>query len=123
LPLGSVLLIQAVLQQNHIVVAPLRIAFWAIPTALVAFAVHAVRLLLLEPASRARGASRMIGVGVAYALAGVLFAAIATFTAADRAHPKPVAHTTGFWASWRSASYSATSSATSETGRWCWPWC
>lgn len=46
--LGSVLLIQAVLQQNHIAVAPLRVALWAIPTALVAFAVHALRLLLLD---------------------------------------------------------------------------
>jgi uncharacterized membrane protein len=46
--LGSVLLIQAVLQENHITVAPLRVAFWAIPTALVAFAVHALRLLWLD---------------------------------------------------------------------------
>jgi uncharacterized membrane protein len=46
--LGSVLLIQAVLQQNHIAVAPLRVALWAIPTALVAFAVHALRLLWLD---------------------------------------------------------------------------
>jgi uncharacterized membrane protein len=46
--LGSVLLIQAVLQQNHIAEAPLRIAFWAIPTALVAFVVHAARLMWLD---------------------------------------------------------------------------
>jgi uncharacterized membrane protein len=38
----------------------------------------------------------MIGVGVAYALAGALFAAIAAFTAADRAHPKRWRNT-GFW--------------------------
>jgi uncharacterized membrane protein len=46
--LGSVLLIQAVLQQNHIAVAPLRVALWAIPTALVAFAAHAARLMWLD---------------------------------------------------------------------------
>ncbi len=46
--LGSVLLIQAVLQQNRITVDPLRVAFWAIPTALVAFVVHALRLLVLD---------------------------------------------------------------------------
>ena len=38
----------------------------------------------------------MIGVGVAYALAGALFGAIAAFTAADRAHPKRWRNT-GFW--------------------------
>jgi len=46
--LGSVLLIQAVLQQNHIAVEPLRVALWAIPTALIAFTVHALRLLWLD---------------------------------------------------------------------------
>jgi len=46
--LGSVLLIQAVLQQNHIAVEPLRVAVWAIPTALIAFTVHALRLLWLD---------------------------------------------------------------------------
>ena len=46
--LGSVLLIQAVLEQNHIVAQPLRIALWAIPTAIVAFLVHGARLLLLD---------------------------------------------------------------------------
>jgi len=46
--LGSVLLIQAVLGQNHVVVEPIHVAFWAIPTALVAFAVHAARLALLD---------------------------------------------------------------------------
>jgi uncharacterized membrane protein len=46
--LGSVLLVQAVLQQNHIQAQPLRIALWAIPTALVAFVVHGARLLLLD---------------------------------------------------------------------------
>lgn len=39
----------------------------------------------------------MIGVGVAYALAGLLFAAIAAFTAADRDHPRRWRNT-AFWA-------------------------
>ena len=38
----------------------------------------------------------MIGVGVAYALAGALFAAIAAFTAADREHPRRWRNG-GFW--------------------------
>lgn len=46
--LGSVLLIQAVLAQNHLLVPPARIAAWAIPTALAAFAVHGARLLWLD---------------------------------------------------------------------------
>ena len=46
--LGSVLLVQAVLQQNHIAVAPLRVALWAIPTAVLAFAIHTARLALLD---------------------------------------------------------------------------
>ena len=58
--LGSLPLIQAVLQQTHIVAAPLRIAFWATPTALVAFVVHALRLLWLDRVL-ARKASRPTG--------------------------------------------------------------
>jgi uncharacterized membrane protein len=46
--LSSVLLIQAVLQQNHIVAAPLRVALWALPTAALAFAIHAARLAMLD---------------------------------------------------------------------------
>jgi uncharacterized membrane protein len=58
-----VLLTQAVLQQNHIAVAPLHVAFWAIPTAAIAFAVHALRLLWLDrrldrDAGRAQGGER-----------------------------------------------------------------
>jgi uncharacterized membrane protein len=55
--LGSVLLIQAVLQQNHLSVQPLRIALWAIPTAIIAFIVHAVRIARLDlPTSSAPAA-------------------------------------------------------------------
>ncbi len=46
--LGSVLLVQAVLEQNHIQAEPLLIALWAIPTAVVAFVVHGTRLLMLD---------------------------------------------------------------------------
>ncbi|MGH6985571.1 MAG: DUF969 domain-containing protein [Caulobacteraceae bacterium] len=45
--LGSVLLIVAVLRQNRIEIAPLQVAFWAIPTALLALAVHQTRIFLL----------------------------------------------------------------------------
>jgi uncharacterized membrane protein len=50
--LGSVLLVQAVLEQNHIAAQPLRIALWAIPTAIVSFLVHGARLLWLDRRTR-----------------------------------------------------------------------
>ena len=50
--LGSVLLVQAVLEQNHIAAQPLRIALWAIPSAVVAFLVHGARLLWLDRRAR-----------------------------------------------------------------------
>lgn len=43
--LGSVLLIAAVLEQNHAPARPLAIALWGIPTAIVALVVHGLRLL------------------------------------------------------------------------------
>lgn len=46
--IGSVLLIKGFLEQNGIAAAPIRLAVWAIPTALLAFAIHATRLLLLD---------------------------------------------------------------------------
>lgn len=46
--IGSILLIRGFLEQNGIVVEPLQLARWAIPTALVAFAVHGTRLLRLD---------------------------------------------------------------------------
>jgi uncharacterized membrane protein len=52
--LGSVLLITAVLRQNHLAVEPLSVALWAIPTAVVAFVVHAMRLWLLDRALTGR---------------------------------------------------------------------
>ncbi|HET7922931.1 MAG TPA: DUF969 domain-containing protein [Gammaproteobacteria bacterium] len=48
LAMGSVLLIKGVLEQNGIVLQPLSIALWAIPTALAVFVIHGLRLLLLD---------------------------------------------------------------------------
>jgi len=46
--IGSILLIKGFLEQNGIVVAPLDLSVWAIPTAFFALAVHGLRLLLLD---------------------------------------------------------------------------
>jgi uncharacterized membrane protein len=46
--IGSVLLIKGFLQQNGILVQPLALSFWAIPTAILAFLIHGARLLLLD---------------------------------------------------------------------------
>ncbi|MBV8977180.1 MAG: DUF969 domain-containing protein [Alphaproteobacteria bacterium] len=52
--IGSILLIKGFLEQNGIVVAPIRLSVWAIPTALIAFAVHATRLWLFDRRLKAR---------------------------------------------------------------------
>jgi uncharacterized membrane protein len=46
--IGSILLIRGFLEQNGFRVEPAQLALWAIPTAILAFAIHAVRLLLLD---------------------------------------------------------------------------
>ncbi|MDB4951649.1 MAG: putative rane protein [Gemmatimonadetes bacterium] len=46
--IGSILLIKGFLEQNGILVEPVNLAVWAIPTALAAFLVHGTRLLLLD---------------------------------------------------------------------------
>lgn len=57
--IGSVLLMKGFLQQSGYVVAPLDLALWAIPTAILAFLVHGTRLLLLDRRlKRARAAAR-----------------------------------------------------------------
>ena len=43
---GAVLLIQGFYAQNGIVLEPLHIALWALPTAIAAFAIHALRIAL-----------------------------------------------------------------------------
>ncbi|MET0337503.1 MAG: DUF969 domain-containing protein [Caulobacter sp.] len=46
--IGSILLMVGFLQQNGIVVEPLHLSVWAIPTAIVAFIVHGIRLVLFD---------------------------------------------------------------------------
>ena len=54
--LGAVLLIQGFYAQNGIVLEPLQIALWALPTAIAAFVIHALRIAFFQRAlRRARG--------------------------------------------------------------------
>lgn len=46
--IGSILLIKGFLEQNGIIVTPPQLALWAIPTAVMAFIIHAMRLWLLD---------------------------------------------------------------------------
>ena len=46
--IGSILLIKGFLEQNGIIVQPLDLSVWAIPTAIAAFLIHAGRLFLLD---------------------------------------------------------------------------
>jgi uncharacterized membrane protein len=46
--IGSILLIVGFMEQNGIIVEPLQLSLWAIPTAIVAFLIHGVRLFLLD---------------------------------------------------------------------------
>jgi uncharacterized membrane protein len=46
--IASILLIKGFLQQSGFDIAPLRLSMWAIPTALMAFAIHGVRLWRLD---------------------------------------------------------------------------
>jgi uncharacterized membrane protein len=50
--IGSILLIKGFLDQNGIHVEPTLLAMWAIPTAVCALLIHAVRLMLLERSLR-----------------------------------------------------------------------
>lgn len=54
LAFGGVLLIQGFLAQNGHPLEPLQIALWALPTAIAAFAIHAVRLWLFQRRLRGR---------------------------------------------------------------------
>ena len=58
LAMSSVLLIQSSLAASHLVVAPLRISLWAIPTAVLAFVIHAARLALLDRRLARTGVAR-----------------------------------------------------------------
>ncbi len=56
--IGAVLLIQGFYAQNGIDLEPLEIALWALPTAIAAFVIHAIRLRLLQRRlERARAAA------------------------------------------------------------------
>lgn len=48
LAISSILLIKGFLEQNGIVVEPLQVSIWAIPTAILALLIHGTRLLLLD---------------------------------------------------------------------------
>ena len=48
--IGAVLLIQGFYAQNGIVLEPLHIALWALPTAVAAFVIHAIRIVLFQRA-------------------------------------------------------------------------
>jgi uncharacterized membrane protein len=46
--IGSILLIKGFLEQNGVIVEPLQLSVWAIPTAIAAFAIHSLRLFLFD---------------------------------------------------------------------------
>jgi len=46
--IASILLIKGFLEQNGIIVEPLQLSVWAIPTAICALAIHGTRLMLLD---------------------------------------------------------------------------
>jgi len=46
--IASILLIKGFLETNHIIVQPLQLSVWAIPTAVLAFIIHGTRLLLID---------------------------------------------------------------------------
>jgi uncharacterized membrane protein len=50
--IGSILLIKGFLEQNGIHVEPTQLALWAVPTAIAAWVIHNVRLVLLDRALR-----------------------------------------------------------------------
>jgi uncharacterized membrane protein len=50
---GSILLIKGFLEQNGVRVEPAQLAIWAVPTAIAAWVIHNVRLVLLDRSLRA----------------------------------------------------------------------
>jgi uncharacterized membrane protein len=56
--IGSIVLIQQTLEAYQIVLRPLDLALWAIPTAIAAFLIHSARLLMLDRSlARRRGSA------------------------------------------------------------------
>ena len=59
--IASILLIKGFLEQNGIIVEPLQLSVWAIPTAIAALAIHSTRLWLLDAGlKRKLGAERAV---------------------------------------------------------------
>lgn len=58
LAIASILLIKGFLEQNGVMVEPLQLSLWAIPSAIAALGVHAVRLRALDHRLGMRGAGR-----------------------------------------------------------------
>ncbi len=52
--IGSIVLIQQTLEAYNIILRPLDLALWAIPTAIAAFIIHSARLLMLDRSLTAR---------------------------------------------------------------------
>jgi uncharacterized membrane protein len=50
--IGSILLIKGFLEQNGVHVEPTQLAVWAVPTAIAAYVIHGVRMLLLDRSLR-----------------------------------------------------------------------
>ncbi len=48
LAIGSILLIKGFLEQSHIIVQPLALSLWAIPSAVAALVIHGTRIVLLD---------------------------------------------------------------------------
>jgi uncharacterized membrane protein len=46
--IASILLIKGYLETNGVIVEPLQLSVWAIPTALCALSIHSIRLFLLD---------------------------------------------------------------------------
>ena len=59
--IGSILLIRGFLDQNNIHVEPTDLAIWAVPTAICAFVIQSIRLLLLDRSLAAMNAQKPAG--------------------------------------------------------------
>ncbi|SMF62050.1 DUF969 domain-containing protein [Allosphingosinicella indica] len=59
--IASILLIKGTFESYGIVLAPLELSVWAIPTAILAFIIHGTRLLMLDRRLAAAGRTRGVG--------------------------------------------------------------
>ena len=58
LAIASILLIKGFLEANGIIIEPIHLSVWAIPTAICAFLIHGFRLLRLDHAARRKAAAK-----------------------------------------------------------------